>query len=117
VSAPRRPPRPDPHSQAVGWLHGHWLLGPVLQHLRIYPVPERLRGEIPPGAWCVLEGSDTIYFDADLRLNAPQWAGVLSLAVLMQALDAPAPAGPARPGVGHGCATGGPALVAHAEDR
>jgi predicted metal-dependent peptidase len=89
VSAPRHPPRPDPHSQAVGWLYGHWLLGPVLQHLRIYPVPERLRGEIPPGAWCVLEGSDTIYFDADLRLNAPQWAGVLSLAVLMQALDAP----------------------------
>ena len=83
------PHRPDPHSQAVGWLYGHWLLGPVMQHLRIYPVPERLRSEVPASAWCVLEGGEHIYFNEELRLSAPQWAGVLSLAVLMQALDAP----------------------------
>lgn len=89
MSAPRHPHRPDPHGLAVGWLHGHWLLGPVVQHLRIYPVPGRLRGEIPPSAWCVLDGSEYIYFNDELRLTAPQWAGVLSLAVLIQALDAP----------------------------
>ena len=83
------PHRPDPHSQAVGWLYGHGLLGPVMQHLRIYPVPERLRSEVPASACCVLEGGEHIYFNEDLRLSAPQWAGVLSLAVLMQALDAP----------------------------
>jgi len=78
-----------PHEEALRQLKAHYLLGPVADHLHIEPLARRPGFDLPAGAYCRIEGQTGIVFNDAIRLLAPQWLGVLSLATLVVALGGP----------------------------
>ena len=83
----QRPPKP--HELALKQLHAHPLLGPVAQVLVIRAASKRPSLKLAPGAYCQVDGTDTIVFNDALKLDAAHWLGVLSLAVLVLASGGP----------------------------
>jgi predicted metal-dependent peptidase len=81
--------KPKPHEVALAQLHKHYLLGPVASKLHFYAGSKYSSIELPPTAYCQIEGLSLIVLNDALKLDAPQWLGVLSLATLVLAVGAP----------------------------
>lgn len=80
-----------PHEEALRLLQAHYLLGPVLRNLHVYPRSRYSRVEFDDKAYCSIEGAATIILNDALRLTASVWLGVLSLSTLVIALGVLAP--------------------------
>ncbi len=85
--------KPKPHEEAVETLKKHYLLGPVAARLTFVPASKWSQVEVPPGAYCRIaydpQGSATVTYDDGMKLSAPHWLGVLSLATLVLAMGTP----------------------------
>lgn len=78
-----------PQEEALRVLQAHYLLGPVARGLHICPLTRYSRFDLPERAYCQIEGQTTIVFNDAMRLSAPLWLGVLSLATYVLALGGP----------------------------
>lgn len=85
----RKPAQLKPHQVALTQLQKHYLLGPVASKVQFYAASRLLRFDLPPAAYCQIEGRTTIVFNDALKLEAAQWLGVLALATLVLAVGAP----------------------------
>ena len=88
----RKPGTPKPYVVAIALLKKHYLLGPVVEHVRFLEASHLPRREFPRAAYCQIEGHGngaSIVINEALNLDAPRWLGVLSLATLVLAVGAP----------------------------
>lgn len=81
--------KPQPHEEAIEKLRAHYLLGPVAHTLTFYPSARAGRVQLPPKAYCQLEGSGTVIFNEELKLSTSQWLGVFALIALVYAVGGP----------------------------
>ncbi len=83
----------EPHEAAIEQLKKHYLLGPVASRLVFEMASRRTQVEIPRGAYCRIacdpQGSASIVFDQEMKLDAPHWLGVFALATLVLAVGTP----------------------------
>ncbi len=86
-SGPAR--KPKPHDVALSQLQAHYLLGPVAEKVSYCPLSRYRQVELPRAAYCQIEGETSINFDDGLKLDAPHWLGVFSLATLVLAVGGP----------------------------
>ncbi len=81
--------KPKPHEVALTQIQAHYLLGPVVEKVGFHAISRYRQLELPRAAYCQIEGESAIYFDDDLKLDAPHWLGVFALATLVLAVGGP----------------------------
>ena len=90
MSKSRQAKRPLPaHEVALRRLQAHYLLGPVAREVQFRAASKYTCLELPPRAYCQIEGETIVTYDDTLHLGEAQWLGIFSLATLVLALGAP----------------------------
>ena len=56
----RKPAQLKPHQVALTQLQKHYLLGPVASKVQFYAASRLLRFDLPPAAYCQIEGRQAI---------------------------------------------------------
>ncbi|WP_119157758.1 DUF2201 family putative metallopeptidase [Caldimonas tepidiphila] len=81
----------DACTAAIGLLRSHHLLGPVARGISIARVSGRRGPDVLPvrGAYCWIEGRESLLVNDRFELDVQTWLGVLSLATLVLALGGP----------------------------